>query len=765
MSLAQKTLSVLLLTVAALIAALYGAARFSVARSFSKLEEQETQRSMERVRNGLDETLAGLISTTNDYAAWDRMYEFMKNPSADAIAPEFQGGTLLGLRINSALVIDREGDVVYSTAYDFLRQRGSTLSAQSQDLLSRGPWAGQVLATCTPSSGIIVLPEGPALVAVSPIVTAERKGPARGVVIMTRALEPALRDLEGIIRIPLFVRILADGELPVDFARARGPLLAGQPVFTQVLGQNTVAGYSLIRDLRGTPVLLLRIDRDRHIYQQGMASLHYFLAALCFVGLVFGGAVLLLLRWLVLGRLTDLNFQVRAIGDKQSMTGRVRASGGDEISQLGTAINSMLEALQKSQTHLHLLADNIHQAFWIQDMASKKVTYASPAFQAIWGHISDEPGSWRKAVHPEDRGTVEAMLERQQRGEQGEAEFRIIRPDGTTCWLWWRYFPVLNESDELTQIVGLAENITDYKDAEQVLLHSQQHLWDAMMQRRERLQSIGSLAAGIAHEIKTPIQFVGDNVRFLKDAFSGVDKLLAKYEEVYNQARKGQVAPQVLQELEAARETADLRFVREQLPQSLDHTLEGVHRVATIARAMKEFSYVDPSQEQTPVDLNHALDITITIARNEWKYVSEVEAAFGELPPVVCNLGEMHQVFLNLLVNAAHAIGEAVKDSKRKGRIRVETKADQGWAEVTISDTGTGIAQEIQHRVFEPFFTTKAVGKGSGQGLPLARAIVEKHGGSLTFETMPGQGTKFRVRIPLSGVVSSSLVQAATAAK
>lgn len=151
-------------------------------------------------------------------------------------------------------------------------------------------------------------------------------------------------------------------------------------------------------------------------------------------------------------------------------------------------------------------------------------------------------------------------------------------------------------------------------------------------------------------------------------------------------------------------------------------------------------------------DLNHALDSTLIVARNELKYVAEVECDYGPLPPVVCNLGDLNQVFLNLLINAAHAIADVVKKTGEKGRIKVRTRQEGTWVELSISDTGTGIPREIREKVFDPFFTTKEVGKGTGQGLAIARSIVvTKHGGTLTFHTEAGRGTTFYVRLPVNG--------------
>jgi signal transduction histidine kinase len=267
------------------------------------------------------------------------------------------------------------------------------------------------------------------------------------------------------------------------------------------------------------------------------------------------------------------------------------------------------------------------------------------------------------------------------------------------------------------------------------------------LRQAQKLEAVGRLAAGIAHEINTPIQFVGDNTHFLQDAFASLQTLLGHY-----QALRDAVA--------AGEEDADLAYLADEVPRALAQTLEGVDRVASIVRALKEFAHPD-TKERVPADLNGALKSTLIVARNELKYVADVETDFGSIPAVVCQVGDVNQVFLNLLVNAAHAIADAGGAEDQKGTIRVRTWQENDQVVVAIGDSGCGIPEAIRSKIFDPFFTTKEVGCGTGQGLALARAvIVEQHGGSLTFETAEGRGTTFYIRLPVGdpvGVVDEEL--------
>ncbi len=336
---------------------------------------------------------------------------------------------------------------------------------------------------------------------------------------------------------------------------------------------------------------------------------------------------------------------------------------------------------------------------------------------------------------------LEAALEvsRRKKKTQRVDDLRYTRPDGQPGFLGLSINPIrLDELEDLGLLI-MGADITQRK------------LLEAQLAQAQKLESIGQLAAGIAHEINTPVQFIGDNTRFLGDAFRDLQELLDKYGELLEGARNTEQLAESVQAVEATMEAVDLDYLKEEIPRALEQTLEGVQRVAKIVLAMKEFSH--PGQEEkTLTDINKALENTVTVARNEWKYVADVITDLDpNLPLVPCIPGEMNQVFLNILVNAAHAVKDAVQNRPQsKGTITITTRAVEDWCEVRISDTGTGIPEKIRHRIFDPFFTTKEVGRGTGQGLAIAHhVVVEKHKGALLFETEEGRGTTFIVRLPL----------------
>jgi signal transduction histidine kinase len=292
--------------------------------------------------------------------------------------------------------------------------------------------------------------------------------------------------------------------------------------------------------------------------------------------------------------------------------------------------------------------------------------------------------------------------------------------------------------EELERAYATLQNETSMRER----LENELHL-------AQRLESIGQLASGIAHEINTPMQYIGDNVTFLSSAFrnltgylQSVVAALAEPAEAWGEARP---------RLVAAQKKVKLNFLVDEIPKALDASRDGIEHVSKIVLAMKSFAHQD-QDEKALSDINRTLSDTLTVAQNEYKSFANVKTDLGELPPVLCFAGKLNQVFLNLIVNAAQAIEDAKKPDF--GLIVVESRVTQGHVEVRVSDDGCGIPPTIQHRVFDQFFTTKEVGRGSGQGLSLARRIVvDAHGGTISFESTPGVGTTFIVRLPIDGNV------------
>lgn len=319
-------------------------------------------------------------------------------------------------------------------------------------------------------------------------------------------------------------------------------------------------------------------------------------------------------------------------------------------------------------------------------------------------------------------------------------DVRFQRPDGKEGYLGFTINPMPSTAQDNKGFLLLGADITERRNLQRQLVQAQ------------KLEGIGQLAAGIAHEINTPTQFIGDNTRFLQDAFGDLCTLLQHYHTALQAQPAGAAVPEsLLHDVKALAAKLDVDYLLTEIPTAIAQSLEGVERVARLVGAMKEFSHPS-SGEKIAVDLNKVIDSTLIVARNEWKYVAELVTDFDPtLPLVPCFPGEFNQVILNIIVNAAHALADVVgKGAQGKGTITIRTRWEQGWTEIRIADTGPGIPEAIQGKIFDPFFTTKGVGKGTGQGLAIAHdVVVKKHGGTLTFETVKGCGTTFIIRLPL----------------
>jgi len=320
----------------------------------------------------------------------------------------------------------------------------------------------------------------------------------------------------------------------------------------------------------------------------------------------------------------------------------------------------------------------------------------------------------------------------------------------------WLYFTAAPLRDCHGAIIGAIETLQDVtarREAEARLRQHQLELEDLVETRTaqlqqanqqllqsEKLASIGQLAAGVAHEINNPIGYVHSNIGALEGY---IDDLFAML-DLYQRAERSSAFPDLSAALKEKREAIDLDFLREDIPMLMRESREGINRVKKIVQDLKDFSHVDRSNEWQWASVHAGIESTLNVVRNEVKYKADVVKEFGDLPDIQCLPSQLNQVFVNLLVNSAHAMGE------QRGQITIRTgnKGDSVWLE--FSDTGSGIPEEIQNRIFDPFFTTKPVGKGTGLGLSLSYGIIQRHNGSITVRSRPGEGTVFRIVLPVS---------------
>jgi signal transduction histidine kinase len=431
-----------------------------------------------------------------------------------------------------------------------------------------------------------------------------------------------------------------------------------------------------------------------------------------------------------------------------------------EHERLEDLVSDRTRALAQSREMFRLVAESTHAIPFSLDLTSGAFPYIGAVAIANSGASES---AWQRP------GALDVFLPRDKNHElrrhfdecrHGPFEFvtPVTPSNGRRAEMRWT--GTCEHVSGVKILRGLMLDITEFRRMGRELAAAQ------------KLESVGRLAAGVAHEINTPVQFVSDNAQFLRSSIADIVVVLDAYRHLQRVAQSvgNSVGDPASADLEAAvrrateaEKSVDLNFIMENAPMAIDSSIEGLGRIATIVRSMKEFAHPDQAQK-TIADLNQAIRSTLVIARNEYRYVAEIDVEYGDLPQVECHLGEINQVLLNLLVNAAHAIGDVVKDGGALGTITIRTRVDGDRVEISIGDTGTGIPEAVRDKIFDPFFTTKEVGKGTGQGLALAHGvIVNKHGGTLRFATQMGKGTTFFIGLPIEAPDEAETPQQAAA--
>lgn len=417
----------------------------------------------------------------------------------------------------------------------------------------------------------------------------------------------------------------------------------------------------------------------------------------------------------------------------------MRNVGGEAVGIVATMTD--ITATKRAEARNRRLATVIEQAAEIVYITDTDgiIEYVNPAFEQVTGYSRKEAVGQPAAIlksNKHDEAFYQEFWDTIHDGRVWSGRFSNRRKDGSVYEQDTTVGPVKDDHGRVVNFVAVARDVSVQVELE------------AQLRQAQKLESIGQLAAGIAHEINTPIQYVGDNLRYLSEAFEDLRQLMETAMQRF-EGVGGEEAAEALAAVKAAAQEADLEFLFEEIPSAVRQSLEGTERVAEIVRSVKEFSHPG-GDEMQPLNLNENIRNTITVTRNEWKYVSTIiEELDDELPAVHGLASELNQVVLNMIINAAQAIEDKGLDAD-EGRITIRTRAEGDHVVMEVEDNGVGMPGDVAERVFDPFFTTKDVGRGTGQGLAIARnVIVVRHGGSIDLESTPGKGTRFIVRLPV----------------
>lgn len=380
-----------------------------------------------------------------------------------------------------------------------------------------------------------------------------------------------------------------------------------------------------------------------------------------------------------------------------------------------------------------------------------KMNFVSANAARVLGYDPDDmvadPNFWFNHIYPDDVPTIFSSLALVFVEGQRTYEYRFLASDGRYLWMHDSLRLIRDSAGNPVEVIGSLTDITDRRNMEealkknseeQALLIERLQQAQAQLLQSEKMASIGQLAAGVAHEINNPVGFVNSNMNSLRGYVETLFKVIGAYDKLI--AESGTSAETMTAATEL-KQQAELDYLQEDVTELVKESLDGLKRVKEIVQALKDFSHVGETEWQV-ADLHHGLDSTLNIANNEFKYKATIDKQYGALPPIKCLASQLNQVFMNLIVNASHAI-------KESGVITIRTGSDQDEVWVQVSDTGAGIPAESLPRIFEPFFTTKPVGQGTGLGLSLSYNIVQKHGGRIEAESEVGKGTTFTVRLPI----------------
>ncbi|MDP1666787.1 MAG: bacteriohemerythrin [Methylobacter sp.] len=440
--------------------------------------------------------------------------------------------------------------------------------------------------------------------------------------------------------------------------------------------------------------------------------------------------------------------------------------------------SNLYSALRESESRFKELAENISALIWITN-ANHMPIFCNHFWLATFNLPPGIPSreQWLNAIHPEDRDKVTQTYSRAaEERSKFKIQYRLLTVDGKITWIYETAAPRVRKNGSFAGLMGCGMDITSQKQAETVLARSnvqleeevkkrtqelikinqtlefeknQQLLLNTQLQeaqvhllQSEKMASIGQLAAGVAHEINNPIGYINSNLTSLKNYIDNLLALIAIYEKA--EATSDNIDQ--LAQIKAFKQKIDLEFIKTDVLDLLEESHEGATRVKEIIQDLKDFSHLDINDDWQWTNLHVGLESTLNIVNNEIKYKAKIVKEFGDLPEVKCLPHQLNQVFMNLLINAAHAI-----ESEGTITLRTGTENDRAWVEV--SDTGKGIAPEHQSKIFDPFFTTKPVGKGTGLGLSVSYTIIKKHQGEIQLTSQLGQGTTFRIILPIGGAI------------
>jgi len=724
MTLRRKILLIIGVTLVALILGLYKVSSLILLTDFSRIERCDVVRDVKWSRSATVNELADLSDKAKEWAARDDTCQFIQDHNQSYVRANLGDSTFTDLRLNFIVLLNRDGQVVWSNGFDLRAAKALPVPDSFLRLLT-----GKSLLLDHPGvdsvhAGLVLLPEGVTLVVSRPIVTGRHTGPVRGTLIVGRYLDlAAMKRFTDAAHLMLMVHRVDDPKLPADFREALAQGHDPNRVYVHPLVGDWVGGYAVCDDLFGKPAVVLRVEKPRDIFAQGLDTIQLLVTSLLVIGLCFGASMAVLLERLLLARLARLIADVNRIGSRSDVTARVAANGRDELASLAGALNKMLDALQHSQTELResvtqqkLAADRLRLQAAALDSAANAIVltdragtieWVNPAFTRLTGYTFAEvygevwsalkAGSHEPAVYDELWQTVLS-------GKVWQGELVSRRKDETEYTARMTIAPVADEQGQVAHFIAIKEDITEQKTLQEQFLQAQ------------KVEAVGRLAGGVAHDFNN-----------ILTAINGYTELLLR-----------KLPPE------------DPRFrLAEQIRKSAE-------RASGLTRQLLAFSRKQALQPRILNLSNVVTDIEKMLRRLIGEDIELHTIRGAAVGNVRADPAQIEQVIMNLAVNARDAmtnggklIIEVARATLHEDYTRQHGDVEPGeYVMLSVTDTGSGMTDEVRAHIFEPFFTTKPQGKGTGLGLATCYGIVKQSGGHIDVFTELGKGTTFRIYLP-----------------
>ena len=719
-TLRQKTLLIIGFTMFAAVGSLFLLSRILLLRGYARLEEDFASQNLERAASALSNDLNTLDRSTSEYASWDQTYAYLHGENPAYVKSEFPASTFQQLKIGFVVILDNSGHEVFSKGFDLARSGEAPLPAGLDVNLKTGSSLLDHKSLDSRVMGILMLKDGPVLMVSRPALTSDSRGPIAGTLIMGRALDSAeVHSLSEMMHVPLSIERLDNKAANADSPSANRAISERFPVHIRAIDQDSLVAHEVLNDVYGRPAIILRVTLQRTIYEQAQTTLLQFSLLLLAAGLIFGAGTLYLLERVILSRVANLSDGITHIGASGNLSARLEVRGKDELAYLGTAINSMLEDLENAQieqhqgrTRLGVMMEKMPAILWTTDTDLRYTSAVGAGLEPLGLRSNELTG----------KTLFEYFETRDPEFPSIAAHRKALKGESVTYELQWksRVFeshvqPLRGNEGEFIGLIGVALDITDRK-----------HLADQLRQA-QKMQAVGELAGGVAHDFNNLLMVVKGHAEMLSD-------------------RLPQGSPQ---------------------RSNVEQIQTAAERAASLTRQLLAFSRKQVLKSRV-LDLNEIVGGMIQMVS---RLIDEnIELAFlpaAKLGNVKADPSQIEQVVLNLVVNARDAMPSG-------GRLTIETSGvelDKNYTArhavvelepgpyvmLTVTDTGCGMDAQTQARIFEPFFTTKEPGKGTGLGLATVYGVVKQSGGYVWVYSELGQGTTFKVYLPMVAAAAEKL--------